>query len=506
MAYHSIQYFVLFLPLVMLLYSLFPKKKRWAVLLAASLAFEWMFSSFMIVFNLVVVAISYTAGRLMEGQKPKKKKKIMYVSLLLELICLIVLKYSDFFVFSGYSLLTGLGLEMGDYNHIKFIVPIGISYYTLQGISYIVDVKRKKIAPSHDIFKLALYLSFFPQIMEGPITRYDEVADRLCDGHDLTYSDICQGYQRILYGLFKKVVIADRMNVAVETVFARGDYYGALSFLGAILCTIQLYMDFSGTIDIAIGSGKVLGVSMAENFKQPFFADNASDFWHRWHITLGTWFKDYIFYPVSLSSFVTKQAKACKKSNKAWLATYITAFWSLICVWLSNGLWHGPKWTYILYGVYYFLIIFLEYMLEPKFKKFLNKHKWSPKSPGVRAFRFIKLCLIVIVGEMFFKADTWSQGFAMFKSFFANPELGRLFSDISGLGLDIYDYPILLFSLLLVLAISIMKEKKANIRSKIESMPLLCRWAFWYAAVFVVIIFGAYGPGFDAVAMMYATF
>ena len=190
------------------------------------------------------------------------------------------------------------------------------------------------------MFQLALYSSFFGTIVEGPITRYGDIFESLFAGEPITADSFMMGAQRITWGLFQKLVIADHLDVVVKNIFT--DHYesGSLAFLGAVLCTIQLYMDFAGTIDIVIGSAQMIHVQVAENFRQPFFAKNASDFWRRWHITLGTFLRDYIFYPISLSKSIQRMTKRLKAHNHKHLARYAGPMIALFFVWLTNGIWH----------------------------------------------------------------------------------------------------------------------------------------------------------------------
>ena len=196
----------------------------------------------------------------------------------------------------------------------------------------------------------------------------------------------------------KQKIIADHLSGVVNTLFANYKTSGALSLLAAVLCTIQLYMDFKGTIDIALGVGKIFGITIAENFRQPFFAKNAGDFWRRWHITLGAFLRDYVFYPVSLSKPIQKLTKWCKNHLGNMVARYVGPLIALFCVWICNGFWHGPYWTYVLYGMYYFILMVLELFLEKPFEKWCSDHHLDVNGWGIRTFRFIKLFIIVIIG------------------------------------------------------------------------------------------------------------
>ena len=265
-------------------------------------------------------------------------------------------------------------------------------------------------------------------------------------------------------------------------------------------------MDFAGTIDIAIGSGKIFGITIAENFRQPFFAKNASEFWRRWHITLGAFLRDYVFYPVSLSKPVQKLTKWVKNHLGKTPARYIGPTIALFCVWICNGLWHGPRGTYIFYGLYYFFFIFLELLLENPVKAFNEKHQLDENGWGWKAFRFIKLFVIVIFGEVLFTADRLSTGFHMLSSIFTRFDIAGFLAEINNIGMKPHDYYIAGAGLLIILIVDIYKEKGVPALDKLNSLKTWQRWSILYTVIFIIIIFGAYGPGYDAVAMLYAGF
>lgn len=511
LSYNSPLFYALFLPAVAIVYQLTPKKFRWAVLLVGDYIFFYMWSKALLLYNVATTFMTYLFARKLSSMKKapagtdrkvfrKKKHRILVLSILLNLGVLVVLKYTNFI---GSSVMSLFG---GSFTALTIAVPIGISYYTLQCISYLSDVANKKVEAETNFFQLALYTSFFPTLVEGPITRFNEMKDDLCAGHAITAENFAAGYERIIWGLFKKMVIADHMAPVVTNIFRDHWDNGGLCLLGAVFCTIQLYMDFAGTIDIAIGAGKIFGITIAENFRQPFFAKNAGDFWHRWHITLGTFFRDYIFYPVSLSHPIQNLTKKLNQHGHKLLARYIGPSIALLCVWLANGFWHGPYWTYVFYGIYYFVFMIIEMFAEKPFEKWCEEHHLDVNGWGIRTFRFIKLFLIVIFGEMFFRASTFAAGWKMFRNIFINFNAKGAISTLPYLGMDVWDFVTVGLALVLVIIVSVLKEKKYPIREKLERMPAPARWGILYGLIFAVILFGAYGPGYDAVAMMYAGF
>lgn len=508
MSYNSVKYLLGFLPVLLLSYQATPRKFRWILLILFNVLFFWMWSGRLLVWMLISIFIAYIAGKVMinvgsskdrEKRKKEKKKKnwIKIWAILFELAILIFLKYTNF-IGSSVSSLTG-----NVWNTLNIAVPIGISYYTLQSISFIADVQTGKIQEV-SLRKLALYMSFFPTIVEGPITRYAEVGDSLAAGESLKAENISVGFERIIIGLLKKTVIADHLAGTVNALFAGYGQNGALAFLGAVLCTWQLYMDFSGTIDIAIGSAKLLGISLPENFRQPFFAKNAGDFWRRWHITLGTFFRDYIFYPVSLSKPVMKISKAFKAHDMKWCSRHAGPVLALLLVWLANGFWHGPYWTYVGYGIYYFVLMLIEMELTKPFEKWCSRHHLSGKPLTV--FRFIKLFFIVIVGEMFFRAASFHAGWEMLCAWFKPWSIGEASVFLLSNGMDRIDWISVISASIFLIILSTLKEMKFPIRKKFQDQPTMIRWGILYFIILFVALFGAYGPGYDEIAMMYAHF
>ena len=278
---------------------------------------------------------------------------------------LLVLKYTPFFagnlntLFQVFRIPVTLAIP-------SFVLPIGISFYTMQAVAYIFDVYRRKIPADRNLLRLALFMGFFPQIMEGPICRYSETAEQLWEAPKLRYQNVTFGVQRILFGMMKKIIIADRLNLFIKNVFSGYESYdGFVIAVSAVCYTIQLYMDFSGTMDLVIGSGQIFGMKLPENFQRPFFSKTISEFWKRWHITLGAWFKDYIFYPLSMSKPLKKLTSRARKRLGNHFGPLLAGAIALFCVWLCNGLWHGSGWNYIFFGMYHFGLILAGSMVSP---------------------------------------------------------------------------------------------------------------------------------------------
>jgi len=523
MQYSSPIYFLFFLPIVLIAYYLFPKGKRWVILLIASYLFFISLSKKLLIYLLLSTISIYWLGiklekiqqqckeRVKSVERPLRKQikkeykkrqlHLLWFGVFLHIGLLIVLKYSVFISKN----MNAIGIPMPIH---KFMIPIGISFYTLQAVSYMIDVYHEKIKADHCLGRLALYMSFFPQLMEGPICRYEQTAYALYEGKDLDLKNVRFGYMRIAYGLIKKLIIADRLNPFIKIVFK--DYMqfdGGMIALAMFCYTCQLYMDFSGTLDIVIGSGEAFGITMPENFKQPFFSKSISEFWTRWHITLGTWFKDYIYYPMSLSTGLRKVTKTARKYVGSYYGPLLSGTIALFCVWFCNGLWHGAAWSYIFFGMYHFVLITLANIFTPIISSFYEKCHIHKDHFVIMVIRMIKTSLLVCVGELFFRAHGLKAGLHMFYQMVTDFSLDSFF-DLTFLkqGVDGKDFFIMIITIVFIFVISVLKEKDVSIREGIEKKNIVIRWTIWYALIFYIIIFGAYGTGYVPVDPIYAGF
>lgn len=526
MSYFDLTVSFLFVPLLAGLYNLIPRKARPILLLIGSFGFFFAISKFLIAFLLLsVLTVYFTARKLnaldnkrdevlktaekeakkeIKAQYKRYKKRWIALGVAVNVSCLIAFKYLNFFGMNLFGLINlfGAGLQ---FKLFTFAAPIGISFYTLQAIAYILDVYYNKIQAEKNVLKLALFLSFFPQIMEGPIARYADTADALYSGEKVKYADFCFGYQRIFYGFLKKFIIADRLNFLVNNVFDNyKDFSGTAIAIGVIGYTVMLYMEFSGTMDVVIGIGEIFGVKIPENFKQPFFAKSISEFWTRWHISLGLWFKDFIFYPVSLSKGVKKITTAMRKKLGNVYGPLVSGSIALAAVWFLNGLWHGAGYTFLFYGLYQFVMILSGNLFEPVIKTTCSKLHINRENVFYRIFRSVKMTLLVFVGELFFYAKTVPQGFAMLGKIFTSVRFSG--KEILSLGMDLNDYLIVFVALIFVFVIGLLNEKNICIRSEIAKQNIAVRWALYYLLILSVILFGAYGPGYVPVDPIYADF
>lgn len=529
MTYSDYVYFLMFLPASLIVYQLLNQKIRYFSLLIFSLAFVCLFGISSLFFPLVITAIIYITAHLLERQKSlcgaalkqsdreqkktikrrftKKKRIILASGILLTLSMLIILKYFDFFA-EAISHIRGTAYTGGKISMLHLIAPIGISFYTLQAIGYMADVYWEKISAEKNYFKLLLFLCFFPTVMEGPICSYSDMKDRLFRGESLKSDNLVCGSIRIVWGLFKKIVVADRLYIIVTALFDKAEIYsGAYIIIAAVSYTVQLYMEFSGCMDIVIGSGRLFGIILPENFRQPFLSKNASEFWRRWHITLGVWLKTYIFYPVSMSGLVKKWNRFGKEKLNRYVTMTVTSALALLPVWVCNGLWHGAGWNYIFYGMYYFVVIMLELMLEPVGKGITNALKTTENNKLICILRILKTWVIIFTGELFFRSNSLSQGFSMFFAMFKDFHFST-FTDgsIYSLGISKADFLVAVVGAMIVFAAGIIRERHGSILEIVSRKRLYIRWAIYISLILAVIIFGAYGAGYTEVDFIYADF
>ena len=303
------------------------------------------------------------------------------------------------------------------------------------------------------------------------------------------------------------MLVADRLNVLVKTVYdGYQNYDGTVIGVAAVAYTIQLYMEFSGCMDLVIGTGEIFGITLPENFRRPFFSKNVSEFWRRWHISLGSWFKEYVFYPVSMCGPVRRLSRTARKHNRHWGEVTAAAL-GLFPVWLCNGIWHGPRWSYIFYGLYYFVLITLSIAMRPYSEKLCRFLKLDQSPALYHLFQVGRTFLLVVIGELFFRAEGLRIGLQMFARIFTQFHLSSFWNGtLLTLGLDRGDYLLIGATLAIVFFVSLAEEKGRDVRRDIKQLPLPLRWSVYYSVMMAVCLFGAYGVGYMPVELIYANF
>lgn len=523
-SYTSFAFFLLYFGITFLLYHLFPKKAKWCVLLAGSWIFYFLSSKghviALAVTTLTVWGAALVIQKLSDSFKAKKKglkkderkalkKKynsyksaVLAVGIVLSVGILLVCKYSNFFIDTANTLFKV------QIKHTDIIQPLGISFYTLSAVSYLIDVYRGRVDARKNPLRISLYLSFMLNIVEGPIARYDNLGYELEKQNGFSSRAVVLGAQRIFWGLFKKIVIADRAAEFVNNVFDYPESYtGVVVAFGILFYTLQLYCEFSGIMDVMCGLGEMMGIKLPENFNRPFFAKSINEFWQRWHITLGSWLRDYIFYPISFSKPFMSAAKSAKKRFNPYYANLIPTAVALFFVWFTNGFWHGSGWKYIVYGLYYYALMMLGLFFEPVSAKLCSLLKINRQSKAFGLFQMLRTFCIVNVGMLIFRAPDLKQAASMFVSIITHPNIRAILPGYgNGLGLDLGDYAILLVGTIAVFIVGVIQERGIDIREKLSHLPFIVKLVLYLCAVLVIVVFGAYGDGYGIVDLIYANF
>lgn len=429
----------------------------------------------------------------------KKAKKYLWLALLLILGLWIYVKVAKFIgmpaVISFDQWFSGAGI----------IVPLGISYYTLSAVGYLADIYWRKTKPVHNFLDLLVVMTYFPHIVQGPISKYDKLLKQIANIPKFNYERVCYGLQLMLWGYIKKLVIADRLIEYTNTIFGNVVNYGGIEVVLAVLLSgIQLYADFSGCMDIVMGISQAMGIELEANFRQPFFSKTASEFWTRWHMTLSAWTKSYIYLPIAMSPKFMKLVKTLKKKNCKWLSSFINSFVPLISVWLFTGLWHGTGTDYILWGMYWCAMMTISKETSFIWNKLGKLLHIDTTKNYFRYWQYIRTYIIFVVGKCFTAAGGLTGFCAIFKSMFSEHKLWVLFDESIFLnGLDRQDFQVAIIGVIVLLLIDLAHEKGAKIRESIAAIPLPIRWCIYLAAIIVVAVLGVYGPGFDAAGFAY---
>lgn len=511
--------FWFFILIGVVIYYVLPSKVRWMWLLVLSYLYYFSFnvknSLFMVAASLVIylaaLAMEYIQDKsdaylkehkaeINREQKKKlknsvkhKKRIILVIAMLINFGVLAVLKYGGFITGNITAVLNKIGIDKTVYALSNYVMPLGLSFFTFQSISYVIDIYQGKYRAERNPFRICLFVSFFPQIMQGPIGRFDKLQKTLFAGNAFNLQNIQFGIQRIFWGLFKKMILADRAGVFVAMIFNKPDEYGgAMAIIAVLMYSIQLYADFSGGIDIVIGVAQLFGVTMDENFRQPYFSKSIGEFWRRWHITLGTWMKDYVFYPFSLSKAMNKLGKFFKKHSKTRFGKYMAKALPIcladLLIFFIVGVWHGAAWKYIVYGMYNGIIMSFSSIMAPVYEKMFKITHINKTARWYRGWQIIRTFILVNISWYFDNAATLTDAFRLMGNTFKHASFSMdAVVKMFGSQLDLI---ILLAGCLVWLIISILKEKGIVIREALDRKPLIIRWAVYIALVMSVAMLG----------------
>ena len=500
--------FPAFVAASLLLYALMPRRGRWIVLLAASCGFYLCGGLKTAGYLLFTILTTYAAGlwlgRLcaVKPQTDKEKsrlkrckKTVVLVTLLANFGMLYFLKYWSFTV----------SLLKLPFSAPERLLPLGVSFFIFQSVGYVVDCYRGKYPPEKNPAKYALFVSFFPQMVQGPISRCHDLLPQLTEGRPLSADGLKFGIQRAMWGYLKKLVIAERAGALVNAVLA--DYTsrsGSVLAVGIFFYCIQLYCDFSGGIDITVGVAEMFGIRLPENFRRPLFATSLADYWRRWHITLGQWMRDYVFYPLSLSKPLARLGKWTRKHIGGKPGKLIPASVATFTVYFIIGIWHGANLRYVFYGFWNGAIITASFLLEGRYAAWRKKLGIREKSPWWRGFQMLRTSLLVFFGRYLTRAPRLLSAFWMLAQLVRRPGLSDLWNGtLLNFGLKLSDILIVLAGQAAVLAVEAVQERGVRVRQRLEERNWLVQWMAILVPLAVILFFGILRGSYIPSAFIY---
>ena len=523
--------FLIFALVTTALYFLLPQKWQWAVLLCAGLFFYVVCCGTGIVYVIItassVYAASYGLDVLSFRQKlylkdnkeslsgeektdykrgmQQKRKRILVLALVLNFGLLCIFKYSHFainglnrglFLFSFQQVNNGFSL----------IMPLGMSFYTFQSTGYLIDVYWGNIRAERNFFKTLLFVSFFPQMVQGPISSFEELSCTLYRAHVFSSENLRCGSRRMLWGYFKKLVIADMLAPWVSTLFT--DYAsccGISVFLGMFMYSIQIYADFSGYMDIVCGFSEILGIRLRENFERPYFSRSVAEYWRRWHISLGDWFKKYLYYPLAVSLAAKKMGKWGQRHLGKTFGRTIPATFALILVWFTTGLWHGAGWSYIVWGGVNGFFIIATMWLDPVYDKIKQALHIRSEALYWRLFQIIRTFILITFIKVLPEVGTLKEGLKLWKQIFACRVVPGSFGELLPWVTDKLSFLVIVFGTALMLCYDLV-SCRCPVRDYLDKKPLLLRYALTFILIAFILVCGCYGMDYDARDFMYFKF
>lgn len=511
--------FLCFVLALIAVYYLVPKRAQWVVLLVGSVVFYAFAGVACCLFLLAVIAVSYITANVMgkrqractswldanrelpkeerKAYKNKSKKGNLVIVCIGVAVLAVALVYAKFI--SGYLgvRVDANGISLGAYA----LEIMGISYYTFIAIGYMLDVYREKAPVQKNFAKHALFVGFFPQLVMGPISRYGDVGDQLYAQHGFEAKNLYCGALRVAWGFFKKLVVADAIAPAVGAIVAQQK--GGVFFL--LLClfySIRIYGDFTGGIDIVLGCAEMLGIRLPENFNRPFSSKSTAEYWRRWHITMGAWFTNYIFYPLSVTKGMQKLSKWSRAHLGQAIGKRLPVYITTVVTWLATGLWHGIAWNFVVWAMLNCLVLLVSQELEPLYTKFRTRFPKLHASAPYQAFMAIRtFCLMGLI-RVFDCYMNVPMTFRKFFSVFTTPNWGRLFDGgLTSLGVSGTSFAVIGVGILVMFAVSKL-GKDTPVRERLWSKPWLGHLAL-ATLIFAIMVFGTYGLGYDASAFIY---
>lgn len=485
--------FVLLVAAALILYYLVPSRFQWIVLLVFSYLYYLSGNAKYVVFILFSTCVTYIFARIIEsmqlsGKEQKLIKRVVTLGLLCNLGMLGFVKYTNFFI---ENLNTIFQLNM---RTMQVLFPLGISFYTFQSSGYLLDVYWKKTKADHSFFRYALFVSFFPQLLQGPIGKYDRLAKQLYEKHSFSMTNISRGLQRIIWGFSKKMIIADWAGVFADAIWGNLDKYNGITLFGLIFYGIQLYADFSGAMDVVIGIGSMFGITMDENFRRPYLAKSMADFWKRWHITLGEWMMNYVFYPISLSKWMMRFSKWSKGKFGRKMGRVVPIALADLIVFFLVGIWHGASWKYVVYGLMNGGIIAFSELMAGQYRSWKKALHISGNETWFQIFAIVRTFIIVNLRWFFDRSDTLTQGMYMIKQSVTHFDPSQLFLISAGSGGTAYvPYALLTIFVgcIIMVTVGCLQERGVKIRESLSRLPLPVTVGIYLLLLIAIGLFGS---------------
>lgn len=482
--------FLIFFPIVALGYYLIPHKIRHVWLLVASYYFYMCWNASYALLILFSTAITYGCGLLLGKVEIRWKKIIIFLCIAINIGILVYYKYANFMIDSLNTVFGGLNLQF-EIAAFDVLLPVGISFYTFQALGYILDVYRGEVQAEHNFLKYALFVSFFPQLVAGPIERSKDLLSQFKEKHSFSFEQVRDGLMLMLWGYFLKMVLGDRIAVIVDEVYANHTTLsGWYLIVATALFAIQIYCDFGGYSTIAMGAARVMGFRLTDNFECPYMAQSVAEFWRRWHVTLSTWFRDYVYIPLGGN----RKGKARKYIN-------------CMIVFALSGLWHGAEWSFVVWGLLNGAYQVVGDMLKPLRDKAVQWFGLNRSVLSHKIYRTVATFILIDFAWLFFRAGTMSEAIQIVDSMLHADNIHILFDDsLYRLGLDWKNYMVMLLSIGVLLVVDGLKYYGICIRKVICEQELWFRWLVCIASVVIIVVFGMWGSGYDEKAFIYFQF
>lgn len=502
-----------FLLILLICYYIVPLRHRWIVLLIGSYGFylsgNWK-CVFLILFTTVQTyfsairldRINHVIKEDLKVMEDKEKRKMRKAQLIFQkktvVTVTLLINFSLLFFFKTSYM----------WKELPLLLPLGMSFYTFQTIGYLIDVYRDEIPAEKNIWKYALFVSYFPQIIQGPINRYRQLGAQLYAGTKFDLRNLKMGFWLFLWGMFKKLVISDRISVFVNTVLGSdlSEAPGSIILLGVFAFNLQLYTDFSGGIDMVQGISGMFGIEMAENFRRPFFSRTLGEYWRRWHISLGAWIKDYVFYPLAMFKAFGKLGKRAKELVGSHIGKTLPGAVASVITFVLIGLWHDVTLSYLLYGLWHGIVMGLSSMCEPLFKRINSKAHINTSCMSFCWFQRLRTWMLVSIGEYFSLAAGIKTLGIMFRRTLFHFEYSALIVKLPDYSLDSKDWWVLTWAITLLIFVSMKQERGVHIREALERQNVVFRWLVVTGVICATAIFGVYGAGYDAGSFIYGGF